>query len=156
MLLDITKEGNQLMAQPTGQPKLPLFPESEVKFFLKVIDAQITFEPEQDQLILHQGGANIPAKRIENVTYTSEQLNQYTGDFYSEEISVNYRIFLENGMLYLKFGYRPKVKMQKVSRDEFVSGFPIRFLRNKQDEITGFEIDAGRVQHLNFSKRNTS
>lgn len=154
--LDITKEGNQLMVQATGQLKYPIFPESTAKFFLKVDDFQVTFVPEQDRIIIHRRGVYIPAIRIENVTYTSEQLNQYTGDYYSDELLVNYRIFLENGLLYLKFGYRPKMEMQKIRRDVFLPGYSLHFIRNNQDEITGFEMDAGRVQHLKFSKQNES
>ena len=62
--IEITKEGAALFAQATGQPKFPLFAESETDFFLKVIDAQVTFVRDAsgkfDQIILHQGGANSP------------------------------------------------------------------------------------------------
>ena len=58
--LTIAREGDRLMGHPTGQPPAELFPESETKFFLKVVDAQITFvKDEKGQvtgLILHQGG----------------------------------------------------------------------------------------------------
>ncbi|HEX8247150.1 MAG TPA: serine hydrolase [Pyrinomonadaceae bacterium] len=66
--LTITREGNKLMVQATGQPAAELFPESETKFFLRVVDAQITFTKEASGkvtgLILQQGGQNIPAKKI--------------------------------------------------------------------------------------------
>lgn len=56
----VTFEGGQLMAQATGQPKFPLFAESETKFFLKVVDAEVEFfkneKGEVTHLILHQGG----------------------------------------------------------------------------------------------------
>jgi len=58
--LVITLEGGQLMTQATGQGKLPLFAESETKFFLKVVDAQVEFvkndKGEVTGLVLHQGG----------------------------------------------------------------------------------------------------
>jgi len=57
----VTLEGNQLMTQATGQEKAPIFAESETKFFLKVVDAQVEFAG--DHLILHQGGQDITAKR---------------------------------------------------------------------------------------------
>jgi hypothetical protein len=41
--LTITKEGDRLMAQATGQPKLELFPQSETEFFFRVVDARVTF-----------------------------------------------------------------------------------------------------------------
>jgi len=66
-ILTISKEGDRLMAQATGQPQFELFPESETKFFLKVIDAQVTFVKDDTgkvtHLILHQGGDR-QAKRI--------------------------------------------------------------------------------------------
>ena len=66
--IEITREGAALFAQPTAQPKFPLFAESELEFFLKVVDAQISFVRDSagkvNQIVLHQGGANIPGKRI--------------------------------------------------------------------------------------------
>ncbi|MEP6506898.1 MAG: serine hydrolase [Gemmatimonadales bacterium] len=67
--LTITKEGGSLFAQATGQDKVPLFAQSETEFFLKVVDAQVTFVKDADgkvnQLILHQGGANLPGRRVQ-------------------------------------------------------------------------------------------
>lgn len=66
MTLTISLESGQLMMQATGQPKLPLFSESETSFFLKVVDAQIEFVKTGDAvnaLILHQGGRDMRAER---------------------------------------------------------------------------------------------
>ncbi|MDZ4805552.1 MAG: serine hydrolase [Candidatus Eisenbacteria bacterium] len=67
-ILTVTQEGNALMAQATGQPKFEIYPESETRFFLKVVDAQIEFQKGSDgkmsALTLHQGGAHMPAPRI--------------------------------------------------------------------------------------------
>ena len=55
-----TLEGDQLMTQATGQPKFPVYPESQTKFFLKVIDAEVDFVTDEkgqvNSVILHQGG----------------------------------------------------------------------------------------------------
>lgn len=67
-ILTITKKGDRLFAQATDQPTLELFPESETRFFIKEVDAQITFMEDQQgqvtQLILHQAGQNLSAKRL--------------------------------------------------------------------------------------------
>lgn len=66
-VITITLEDGGLHLQATGQPKFPAFAESETEFFLKVVDAQITFVIEDGEvasLILHQGGANQPARKI--------------------------------------------------------------------------------------------
>jgi hypothetical protein len=65
--LVMTVEGDKLMTQATNQPKLQLFAESESKFFLKVVDAQIDFvrndKGEVTNLVLHQGGQDMKAVR---------------------------------------------------------------------------------------------
>jgi D-alanyl-D-alanine carboxypeptidase len=68
-VLTVTREGDQLMVQFTGQPKFPVFPEGNGKFFLKVVDAELEFlgEPgaKAGAVILHQGGADQRAPRVE-------------------------------------------------------------------------------------------
>lgn len=67
-VLTISKEGDQLMAQATGQSKIALFPESETTFFPKVAELSITFMKDATgkvtDLVLHQGGERL-AKKIE-------------------------------------------------------------------------------------------
>ena len=68
-ILTVTLEDGHLMTQATGQSKLEVFAESETKFFLKVVDAQLTFEKgaggKATHVTLHQGGQDRKAPRIE-------------------------------------------------------------------------------------------
>jgi CubicO group peptidase (beta-lactamase class C family) len=68
LILTISRQGDRLMAEATGQPQIELFPESETKFFLKVVDAKITFVKDDTgkvtHLIFHQG-EDQKAKRID-------------------------------------------------------------------------------------------
>jgi CubicO group peptidase (beta-lactamase class C family) len=65
--LEITLEGDQLYSQATGQGKVTIFAETEAKFFLKVIDAQLEFLKDESgkvsHLVLHQGPSEIKAQR---------------------------------------------------------------------------------------------
>jgi D-alanyl-D-alanine-carboxypeptidase/D-alanyl-D-alanine-endopeptidase len=82
--LTVTREGNQLFVQATGQGKAEVFPESERDYFYKVVDAQITFEVDSQGkatgLILHQNGMNQPAKRIEGETPPPKEHKQIAVD----------------------------------------------------------------------------
>ncbi len=64
----VTLEDGRLHIQATGQNKAPIHPETEVDFFLQVVDAQITFSKDDSGavtgLVLHQGGADVPARRL--------------------------------------------------------------------------------------------
>jgi len=68
-ILAVTREVDHLFVQATGQPKFEVFPESPKDYFLKVVDAQITFETDAagraTALVLHQNGKDQRAKRIE-------------------------------------------------------------------------------------------
>ncbi len=68
--ISVTQTDSHLFVQITGQPKVEIFPEAKDKFFLKVVDAQITFvrdtEGRISKLLLHQGGRTIPAEKIQN------------------------------------------------------------------------------------------
>jgi CubicO group peptidase (beta-lactamase class C family) len=68
-IITVTREGDQLYAQATNQPRAEIFAESEREFFLKVVDAQLTFVVDANgratSLVLHQNGNNAPGNRIE-------------------------------------------------------------------------------------------
>lgn len=67
-ILSVTKEGDRLFTQATGQSKFEVFAETETKFFLKVVEASIEFIKDDSgkysKLILNQGGMKMEAKRI--------------------------------------------------------------------------------------------
>ncbi|MCD6052576.1 MAG: penicillin-binding protein AmpH [Verrucomicrobia bacterium] len=68
VIFTVQRQGDRLMVQLTGQPFFEVFPETETKFFYKVVDAQLTFVKDDKggvkALILHQNGLNQEAKRV--------------------------------------------------------------------------------------------
>ncbi len=64
-IFTVTREGDRLFAQLTGQQKLEVFPESDREFFYKAVAAQITFVADGERpptgLILHQNGTDLRA-----------------------------------------------------------------------------------------------
>lgn len=66
--LTITKDGDKLKIEPTGQPVSDLFPESTTSFFSLIVDAKIEFVRNAsgriEKLILHQNGQNVDGKRL--------------------------------------------------------------------------------------------
>jgi len=63
----MTVEGGRLLTQITGQPKFELFAESENRFFLKVVEAQVEFFTDASgavtHLVIHQGGQETKAAK---------------------------------------------------------------------------------------------
>ncbi len=60
--IEISREGRQLFIQATGQSRYEVYGQSKNRFYLKVVDAAISFhrnaEGKVDRLILHQGGVD--------------------------------------------------------------------------------------------------
>ena len=68
VVLDITKEGEKLMSQTSGQPKMELLPESEIEFFIKGFTAQFVFVRDETgrvtKLIINQEGQRVTARKL--------------------------------------------------------------------------------------------
>ena len=68
LVLTLSREGDRLWMQATGQRRAELFAESETAFFLKDADVQLTVVRDASgkvtHLIVRQGGFDIEAKRI--------------------------------------------------------------------------------------------
>jgi D-alanyl-D-alanine-carboxypeptidase/D-alanyl-D-alanine-endopeptidase len=68
-IFTVTREGDQLYVQATGQPRAAVYPSGDREFFYKVVHAQITFEADGQGrivgLVLHQNGRDQSAKRID-------------------------------------------------------------------------------------------
>jgi uncharacterized protein len=68
LILTISVRNNEVFAQATGQGETPIYAEKEDHFFSDVVPAQIEFVKNSngnvEQLILHQNGKDIPAKKL--------------------------------------------------------------------------------------------
>ncbi|MBK9391222.1 MAG: serine hydrolase [Bacteroidetes bacterium] len=66
-ILAITVEGDRIFSQATGQGKIEIYPETETKFFLKVVDATLDFSKDDagnySKVTLHQGKVVMEGKR---------------------------------------------------------------------------------------------
>ncbi len=67
--IKVARDGNHLTLQATNQPAFQMFAEKENEFFLKAVDAQISFVVDgaghATGLVLHQGGRDMSAPRIQ-------------------------------------------------------------------------------------------
>ena len=69
IVMTMTRQDNHFFTQLTGQPAFEIFASGERQFFLKVVDAQITFEVDSQGratvAVLHQNGRDQRATRID-------------------------------------------------------------------------------------------
>jgi hypothetical protein len=66
-VMKVTRDGAQLFAQLTGQPKYPIFPQSKTEFAWRVVKAQVTFIKEEGKVTKakhEQGGLSFEAPKL--------------------------------------------------------------------------------------------
>ena len=85
---------------------------------------------------------------------TAAQLAAYTGAFVSQEIDPVYRISLQDGKLaLLRLRHKPDT-LWPTMRDAFVGEIgTLRFTRDANQQVSGFILDAGRIQNLQFTRK---
>jgi serine-type D-Ala-D-Ala carboxypeptidase/endopeptidase len=68
-ILTVSRSDNRLQVKATGQQELPVIAKSKNEFYYKVVEAQLTFNKNEDgkveSVTLHQGGRNMVGKKVE-------------------------------------------------------------------------------------------
>jgi len=91
---------------------------------------------------------------IKLVKPTPEELKDYKGDYFSEELQVTFRLALKEGKLYFVHRNAPKTPLRPTLKDRFnVREWKINFIRNTEDRISFFSLSAGRVKNLKFYRK---
>lgn len=90
----------------------------------------------------------------EAATPSAAELAQYAGAYVSEEIDPVYRIVLDGDKLQLtRLKHKPDT-LRPTVRDVFAGDIgTVRFKRDASGHITGFTLNAGRIQNFHFSHR---
>jgi hypothetical protein len=87
-------------------------------------------------------------------TPTAAELPEYVGAYVSEEIDPIYRIVLQDGNLTLTRLKNKPEKLNSAVRDVFTGEIgTVRFTRDANQHISGFILNAGRIQNFRFSKK---
>ncbi len=181
-IFTITREGDRLFAQLTGQPKLEVFPEGDREFFYKAVAAQITFVADSErpptELILHQNGIDLRAARIAGIPRSGDRdakpdakaLDSHVG-WYELAIGRVLAVTRAGDRLILQETGRPKIEMLAHGDRELVSkegGSSVTFMPDAQGRTgelllhepspgarRAIRIDAARAQTIEtaFARR---
>jgi CubicO group peptidase (beta-lactamase class C family) len=158
-LVSVFREDGKLMVQ-TPQLKRELFVLSETEFWEKANNWRFVFTlpapKDGAKLVVHAGGNELQAKPTQKFTPTTEQLKEFTGTFYSEELEVMYTFVVKGDNLLLRHR-KGEVVMRPMQTDGFAGTFGeyggtinLTFGRNGAKQVGGFLLTSGRVRNLRF------
>ena len=87
---------------------------------------------------------------------TDGLLRKYTGTYYCPELDCKYAIALKNHQLMLTHNKYNDTKLTLVNTDHLTNDFwwmnHLKILRDKNNQVSGFEVNSGRIEHLKFNK----
>jgi CubicO group peptidase (beta-lactamase class C family) len=149
-------DGKLFVSGGTGGELIPL---AENRFQLKTQPTTVLFETDATGKLLMkvsaEGRRPATLEAMEVQTPTAEQLKEYAGAYYSEELDAIYRLEVDADKLVLKRKKNSPASFMAAFKDAFNNpGLGvIRFTRNAQQRVSGMIISSGRIRHLRFVKQ---
>jgi CubicO group peptidase (beta-lactamase class C family) len=165
------RSGDTLYTQLTGQQPVEIRPSGPNRFDIVVVPASVVFEEGDPApgFTLFQGGQEIHASRVETEEGeaaepeawepTAEDLQDFAGRYYGDEIETFYTISLEHPedgeegepRLVLNQLRRGDMTLRPTERDTFVSGgMTVEFERDRNGMVIGLYVDAARTREVRF------
>ena len=146
----VSREGNGLFGQMTGQRRLPIFPDADGRFSYAAASGQIAFafaldgDQRPPKPVLHLRGGDLRAPRIAGASQKHEvesidpaRLDSYVG-WYELTPSRSLTVVREGQRLFLQETGRPKVEVVALGdQDHFAGGDElVIFLRDGFSKVT--------------------
>ncbi len=156
-VLNITREGDHLFAQATGQRRFEILPESEKEYFSRTPPIQVSFKTgdggKATEVVVHQGGRDTAAKRIPGeplrprkaIALEPKAMERYVGRYEMAPGRV-FAVTLEDGHLFTQMTGQGKLEVLPESdRDFFVKDLDaqVKFVVDAQGKVTAAILHQG-------------
>lgn len=134
----------------------------ENRFRLKGQPVDVTFTTRQDGSAIQmtftpEGRQPAVFEAKEAMNPTPEQLKEYAGPYYSDELDSVYKLEVDGNKLVLKRKKYPPMPCSVAFKDAFSSPGTgtLLFTRDQQKRINGFIVHAGRIRNFRFVKASS-
>ena len=136
-----------LINEGEGSYSIPAQPGNEARLMVSGKDTVLDIITPQETFHL---------VKYRDITVSDDVLAKYTGTYYCPELETHYNIFLKDHELFLGNIKYNDSKLRLTGKDHLDTDFwwmgHLVMLRDKKGEITGFEVNSGRVEHVRFNK----
>jgi CubicO group peptidase (beta-lactamase class C family) len=157
----LVRDGYRLLARVPREGWQRLFAISEKRFSSQDRSVEVEFSKDPggyvDQMIIFKNDEESIANRVEPFSLNTEELQMYTGRYYSEELQTTYELTLEDSILVAHHQRHDNFIIQPQSKETFNAGSwaigEITFERDETGQITAFRLSSGRVRNLLFVRQ---
>lgn len=160
-ILTFTREDDTFFTQATGQERFEIVPTSDSTFVLMVVEASVVFhrneDGEVDGLTLNQNGQNHATRLADDEAPdwepTIEDLADFKGRYFSEELETFYTIELENETLVMHQRRLDDANLTAGVEDTFSGGgLTLSFERDRNGQVIGFYLSNNRTRNVRFKR----
>jgi Beta-lactamase len=118
---------------------------------------ELLFEGRRATVLLPEGEKPRVFEKVDPITLSEAQLQDYVGTYWSEELGVYYRVLVKDGKLVLRRRKSSDLPLTPFMADSFVNDDLrfLRFARGPGRRITGFGLSSGRIRRLRFVRQDT-
>lgn len=152
----VTRHGDRLEVQATGEDRFPMRAVSEAEFFVEAYGASMTFRRGAGRAVDRLLYRDIVAPRVEPWDPAPDELRALVGRYDSRELDTGYEIVFRDGGLVATHRRHPAITLTPVARDEFRGSAwfasAVEVLRDDRGNVTGMAISNGRSLRLRFRK----
>ncbi len=133
---------------------LSSFDPTKLSFQVADIYLANTFKEEKKQA-LKEKFINLPEEKPkEKWAPPQKQLEEYQGEYFSEELQVTFKLASKEGKLYFVHRNGSRAPLLPTLKDSFVGmDLSIQFIRDSEKKISAFALNAGRVKNLRFNRK---
>lgn len=100
-----------------------------------------------------EGGKPDVYQRLNIVSFNSDQLQEFAGEYHCEELDVTYKIIVEDGKLLLNRRNSPQETLKPISKDLLKGTHTtFQFIHDDDNQVTGFNLGEESVKSIRFAK----
>ncbi|MCB0855588.1 MAG: beta-lactamase family protein, partial [Bacteroidetes bacterium] len=157
------KEGI-LMYNRGGENESPLAPLGDHTFKMLNVEVDLIVEfgknaeGKNNMLVYVPGEEPNESVAYEPAAYSTEELQAFSGRYYSAELETFYQLIVENDQLIARHIRHGNIAFEAIKEDYFSTTAwfmgQATFQRNRVGEIKGMKVSSGRVRNIWFEKVN--
>ena len=158
-ILTFTREEGTFYTQATGQGQSEIVPTSDSTFALTLVEASVVFHRNEegvvDGLTLDQNGLNHATRLDDDAAWepTAEDLADFEGRYFSEELETFYTVVLEDDALVVHHRRLDDANLTAGEEDTFSGGaLTYSFERDRNGKVIGFYAANGRTRDVRFQR----
>lgn len=159
LIITYILEDDGFFAQAMGQNRLKMKGKNDSSFAYEGIEASVVFYRDEEGIVSSathiQGGENTMT-RLPPYDPTPEQLAEFAGKFFSEELETMYEISVKDSILVARHLLMEDISLTPAEEDSFSGSVyfinELKFERDSNGKVLGFNVSNGRTKGVKFGK----